>query len=168
VESYTYDPYGNVLSQNPETELLFKGEQLDENSGLYYMRARYYDPIAGIFISKDPVEGVLTDAQSQHGYSYSHNDPINLSDPSGQYATIIEKCLPIAQKIAGYTNHGLQQAIGRDGGKGVNPQAMLDAVRTGKVIEQANGVVKYVGDKATVILNEAGQVITTYGQPRNP
>jgi hypothetical protein len=49
------------------------------------MRARYYDPSTGRFISKDPIEGMLSNPQSQNGYSYAHDDPINLSDPSGRF-----------------------------------------------------------------------------------
>jgi hypothetical protein len=52
----------------------------------------------------------------------------------------------VGGKITGYTKHGLEQAIGRDGGKGVHPGAILDAVRNPtKVIEQAGGTTKYVG-----------------------
>ena len=44
---------------------------------------------------------------------------------------------------------------------------MLDAIKTPvKIVEQAGNVLKYVGSKATVILNEGGKVITTYGEPR--
>ncbi|MEP5701053.1 MAG: hypothetical protein ABJN43_20675, partial [Sneathiella sp.] len=74
-----------------------------------------------------------------------------------------------AGKITGYTKHGLNQAIGRDGGKGVKAQEMLNAVRDPKkVVEQANGTVKYQGKKATVILNNDGKVVTTYGKSRGP
>ena len=48
------------------------------------MRARYYDPGIGRFISRDPIEGDLMNPQSQNGYSFVHGDPINLSDPSGK------------------------------------------------------------------------------------
>ena len=50
------------------------------------MRARYYDPSTGRFISRDPLNGSLTNPQSQNPYAYSLNNPINYSDPSGQYA----------------------------------------------------------------------------------
>lgn len=50
------------------------------------MRARYYDPTIGRFISRDPVRGALSNPQSLNPYSYSLNNPVNLSDPSGRYA----------------------------------------------------------------------------------
>jgi RHS repeat-associated protein len=78
----------------------------------------------------------------------------------------------IAGKITGYTKHGLNQAISREG-VGVAPKSILDAVRNPtKVVQQADGATKYVGRDATVILNQEGRVITTYprGSPgvRNP
>lgn len=48
------------------------------------MRARYYDPAMGRFISRDPIEGRLYEPQTHNAYSYSINNPINLSDPSGE------------------------------------------------------------------------------------
>ena len=71
--------------------------------------------------------------------------------------------------LTGYTSHGLNQAVGRNGGRGVNVKAILDAVRNPKkIIKQANGTTKYVGKKATVILNKEGKVVTTYGKSRGP
>jgi len=72
----------------------------------------------------------------------------------------------VANKISGYTRHGLNQAIGRNG-RGVNLKAMLEAVKNPKkVINQVNGTIKYVGQKATVILNKAGEIVTTWGKAR--
>jgi len=85
----TYDPYGNRLAGDASVDFQFKGEQPSADTGLTFMRARYYDPTSGRFISKDPVEGVLDNPQSQNGYSYAHNDPINLSDPSGEAIPLI-------------------------------------------------------------------------------
>ena len=66
--------------------------------------------------------------------------------------------------ITGYRRHGLQQAISRDG-VGVAPSAILDAVRNPtRVIQQAEGKLKYVGQNATVILNKAGEVVTTWAR----
>lgn len=71
----------------------------------------------------------------------------------------------IAGKITGYTCHGLAQAMGRDGGRGVKSSAILNTVRNPiKVILQAEGKIKYVGKQAVVILNKAGKVVTTYAK----
>jgi RHS repeat-associated protein len=59
--------------------LRFQGKLFDPETGLYYNNARYYDPVAGRFISEDPV-GV---AGGVNQYVYAGNDPINGSDVSG-------------------------------------------------------------------------------------
>ena len=70
----------------------------------------------------------------------------------------------IAGKITGFTEHGLNQAISRDG-VGVSNKAILAAVRNPtRVIEQAEGKLKYVGEDATVVLNKAGEVVTTWAR----
>lgn len=72
----------------------------------------------------------------------------------------------VADKISGYTKHGLNQAISRDGGRGVSPKAILDAVKNPvKIAEQAGGKVMHTGKDAKVALNSEGKVVTTI--PRN-
>jgi len=73
----------------------------------------------------------------------------------------------VAGRITGYTRHGLNQAVGRNGGKGVKAKNMLDAVRNPKkIINGSDGATIYRGQRATVILNSSGRVITTYGRSR--
>jgi hypothetical protein len=73
----------------------------------------------------------------------------------------------LGPESTGYTKHGLNQAISRDG-VGVAGHAILDAVRNPiKTIAQSEGRVKYVGQNATVVLNEAGEVLTTYARNSN-
>lgn len=70
--------------------------------------------------------------------------------------------------ITGYTKHGLNQAMMRDGGRGVHPSAIVDAVKNPRqVVTQPGGRVMYIGAKATVVVNCRGKIITTYGTPRN-
>ena len=67
-------------------------------------------------------------------------------------------------KITGYRQHGLNQAISRDG-VGVKPSAILDTVRNpGQVVTQTGGRLKYIGEKAVVVVNKAGEIITTYAK----
>lgn len=77
---YSYDPFGNILSRNEADSNPFKyvgayGVMDDEN-GLYFMRARYYDPKLGRFISEDQVWDVNL-------YAYGDNNPIIYIDPNG-------------------------------------------------------------------------------------
>jgi len=83
-ESFCYDAFGcrNEKSalQNPYG---YVGEEYDEETGLLYLRNRYYDPEIGRFISPDTVLGVLTDPQTLNPYVYVGNNPVNFIDPSG-------------------------------------------------------------------------------------
>ncbi|MDB4952314.1 MAG: wapA, partial [Gemmatimonadetes bacterium] len=70
----------------------------------------------------------------------------------------------IAGQITGYTKHGINQAISRNG-VGVSTRAILSAVATPlKAISNRGGGMKYIGENATVILSEAGKVITTWAR----
>jgi RHS repeat-associated protein len=77
-----------VLNKTGSTlnDFLYAGEQFDPNVGFYYLRARYYDPTSGRFISRDPFGGNPFEPQSLHKYAYAHNDPINRRDPSGMFS----------------------------------------------------------------------------------
>jgi len=62
----------------------YRAEQYDSDLGLYYLRARYYNPLTGRFLSRDPEDGDPTDPQSLHRYLYANGDPINGVDPMGR------------------------------------------------------------------------------------
>jgi RHS repeat-associated protein len=82
VAGYTYDPYGNLKGQTGtvDTPLRWDGQYQDRESGLYYLRARFYDPATTQFISADPA-GALTRSR----YGYVNDNPLNGYDPSGMF-----------------------------------------------------------------------------------
>jgi RHS repeat-associated protein len=61
------------------SNLLYDGQYLDAESGLYYMRARYYDPTTTEFLTIDPWV-----AETMQPYSYANGDPIDQADPCCQ------------------------------------------------------------------------------------
>jgi RHS repeat-associated protein len=67
---------------------LYAGEQLDPNVGFYYLRARYYNPAQGRFITTDPEEGNIFDSVSLHRYLYANANPIQFTDPSGRVSLV--------------------------------------------------------------------------------
>ncbi|MGH2509488.1 MAG: RHS repeat-associated core domain-containing protein, partial [Ktedonobacteraceae bacterium] len=81
-DTYQYDDWGNLTKRTGTTynPFLYTGQQYDEESGLYFLRARYYQPAAGRFLERDPVGY----AAGSNLYSYVGNDPENSVDPSGQ------------------------------------------------------------------------------------
>jgi RHS repeat-associated protein len=100
-DRYAYDPYGKLLSkvadvdldgdgtpdptENPFTFVGRDGVQ-DDGNGLYHMRARYYAPELGRFIQKDQAfDGTLTAPQSLNRYAYVQGDPIQWTDPNGEF-----------------------------------------------------------------------------------
>jgi RHS repeat-associated protein len=82
---YHYDGLGSTRFLTDQS-YLFAGEQLDPVLGLYYLRARYMDPALGRFTSSDAFPGSVYIPASLHKYSYAHNNPVNLVDPTGQYS----------------------------------------------------------------------------------
>jgi RHS repeat-associated protein len=64
------------------TPYLFNGKELDDETGLYYYDARYYDPVTSVWQSVDPMTDKYPDLSA---YSYCANNPINYVDPDGRY-----------------------------------------------------------------------------------
>jgi RHS repeat-associated protein len=80
-QSYTYDSFGNITnsSGNVANPFRYTGRDFDAETGLYYYRARYYDPNTGRFLSEDPVQF----DSGFNFYSYVGNTPTGAFDPSG-------------------------------------------------------------------------------------
>ncbi|MBE5968407.1 MAG: RHS repeat-associated core domain-containing protein [Lachnospiraceae bacterium] len=88
VNNYKYDEWGRILESNETISNPFKyaGEVYDQETGLYYLRARYYDPVLGRFINEDTAEGQVNNPLSLNLYTYCYNNPIMYNDPSGNVA----------------------------------------------------------------------------------
>ena len=84
LSSQTTDPFGQITAATG-TPLTFgfSGQQTDAETGLQYLRARYYDPSSGRFLSQDPVAGLLPNPATLHKYVYALDDPLRYTDPTG-------------------------------------------------------------------------------------
>ena len=83
---YSYDAFGAERSHYGvgQTNFTFAGEQIDKDTGLQYLRARYYNPIDGRFISVDPIPSNLIEPQKLNHYIYAINNPLRYIDPKGE------------------------------------------------------------------------------------
>jgi RHS repeat-associated protein len=254
---YDYTPWGEVDATGTVTQSLgYMAREYDETIGLYNVRARWYDPHQGRFVSEDPI-GL---AGGINPYAYAGGNPINHTDPSGLcykggsayfilegvkydsgrcekekdhtlsnppiqqagglvgttgsgdggggggrngpggsrnvvqalwqepslehlldfvFYEVTEVCTASGCKplmggtvspLRGFAvnhqgvKHGLHQAIGRDG-HGVSIRAYADALRNpSRIVQQANGRIKYIGTNATVVLNSTGQMVTSWAR----
>ena len=102
VVEYDYSSYGKVevkkdtVGISKKDHIRYKGYIYDEETKLYYLISRYYDPEIGRFISPDSVEYIEPSCISGLNlYVYCCNDPINMYDPSGNFAISIGLLLAI-------------------------------------------------------------------------
>ncbi len=92
-DTYTFDAFGNLTASTGSTknDFLYRGEQYDSFTGLYYLRARYMNPATGTFITMDEYAGSVFEPLSLHKYLYANANPVMYSDPSGYEAADINK-----------------------------------------------------------------------------
>jgi RHS repeat-associated protein len=81
----SFEPFGEIAKESSSeiTERTFAGHSFEDNPGLYYMNARWYDPAVGRFHSVDPVVRSISTPESLNAYSYVENNPTSRVDPSG-------------------------------------------------------------------------------------
>ena len=103
-----FAPFGEKIKTNDreepypdETEDGFTGKDFDEDIGLYYYNARFYDPEIGRFITEDSV----TDPKNPHEYVYVANNPINSIDPTGHFTISgLDKVMSGLSTVGKYMN----------------------------------------------------------------
>jgi len=80
VNQYDYDVWGNFLKKEEsiDNHFTYFGQTYDETTGLYYLRARYYDPTMGRFTQQDPAE------DGYNWYVYGNQNPVMYADYSGE------------------------------------------------------------------------------------
>jgi RHS repeat-associated protein len=109
-DRYAYTGFGELLAHQGATEnaYLYTGQRFDELTGLYQLRARTYDPAQGRFLSRDPYQGNATTPAELNRYVYAANNPVNLTDPTGQsplaeyvYNIMFQAALGVATGMVG-------------------------------------------------------------------
>jgi len=89
VQRYAYSSFGKIesqLSPNFLQPYTYTARELDAETGLYYYRARYYDPFGGRFLQEDPEKYA---GNSPNFYAYVLNNPLAFTDPSGNFVQLL-------------------------------------------------------------------------------
>jgi len=94
IETFDYDAFGNVRSPGGEAlpevsfggDSRFQGMWKDAGTGLYYVRARYYDARTGRFLSRDPAEVQLHKPETLQSYVFANGNPYVFRDPTGLFS----------------------------------------------------------------------------------
>ncbi len=131
-DTYTYDAFGATKTHTGTSPNVWKftGEQNDVtvNQSPYYLRARYYDPVIGRFLTRDPWPANSVNVQSLDRYPYVYNDPAALIDPYGLCGWKSPWDCPQqgAEKVAGAAKQGAEAV---KNGVAAAEVAMVDGAR---------------------------------------
>jgi RHS repeat-associated protein len=86
-----FTPYGTrqINQDGGLNQIWYTGKELDEDTGLVYFGARWYDPSIGQFLSVDPVGVIPGNRFSYNRYAYANNNPQKYIDPDGDFAQLV-------------------------------------------------------------------------------
>ncbi len=142
VSFVSYEPYGSIIrndSYGPDIfRYKFTGQIEDKETGLYYYKARYYEPTLGRFLQADSVV-MPTNVNGMNRYMYVDGNPVSYRDPSGHISG--PDMMHMLNRIVGH-------AMGKDfNSKGLDKKLSTGGVKKGfdKYIGK-NGILGYLGD----------------------
>ena len=103
VNRYTYDAFGVVITETETVDNPFRYASYwyDSETGLYYLMARYYNPVNGRFLSEDPAR------DGYNWYVYCNNNPLIYVDPNGQFIITTTALVIIGLATAGAVVGGI-------------------------------------------------------------
>ena len=84
VESIRYTPFGSQIGERT-SGFTYGGEEYNADTGMMYLRMRYYEPDMNRFSQKDVLQGTSADALGWNRYVYAADNPVNFNDPSGMF-----------------------------------------------------------------------------------
>lgn len=147
LKTYSYDPFGNVMSGAPEFDSFYgyNAEETNPVTGLQYLRARYYDTDTGRFNVADTYLGDVSQPLTLNRYSYTINNPVMHIDPSGHFvltALIVGAAVGavVGAAISGIKSYKEQERTGKVNGWEVAKDALVGGV-IGGVAGAAAGAV---------------------------
>ena len=125
VASYTYDPYGKVLTATGElaekNPLRYRGYYYDSESGLYYLQSRYYDPATRRFINADSYASTGQGLIGHNMFAYCSNLPISTIDLDGHVSVKATMEALWGGYTATVVKSAMDQKTGLVNGQGMQP-----------------------------------------------
>ena len=165
LNSYRYDAFGNGLEslEQAPNRIRYTGQQFDELTGQYYLRARYYNPVSGRFTQEDVYQG-----DGLNLYAYCGNNPVVYYDSSGYAATDMmnsDDCPP----EGGFGGDGNGDGRESDNQNGLDD--VISLMQEGEITEDGRNIITHLDDGATVIfrwdVGDNAHAIESQGYP-NP
>ena len=109
-----YEPYGGVAEGHVPSGVGYTGHVNDADTGLVYMQQRYYEPLAGRFLSVDPVTTDAKTGSSFNRYVYGNNNPYKYKDPDGRFGVLAFLATPPGLAVAAVAVVGHYVLPGRE------------------------------------------------------
>lgn len=155
-----YEPYGGTAEGPQPASIGFTGHVNDGLTGLVYMQQRYYDPLAGRFLSVDPVTTDAKTGSHFNRYVYAENNPYKYTDPDGRAPHIA-----IGAVIGGIAG-AIAAARGPDAGLGSIALGAAGGAIAGAISAAApvTGFAMAKGFAAGFTGNVVGQAVASPGQ----
>ena len=174
-EHLEYFPFGETWveesTNTQRTPYLFTSKELDEETGLYYYGARYYDPRVSQFISADPLlsrnpEKGIDRSQFLNAYAYANNNPVMFIDPTGQEPQESSKATPSVITKSGRGTPDSIQASGVKRGGIVEPgRGAPDRLTKRIVVDTKEKTLSVIEKKTNKVLFTMSVVV---GSKKNP
>lgn len=113
IRTYEYDSFGNEVNPDGKDENPFRycGEYYAKETEEIYLRARYYQPEVGRFLTRDSYTGEEDEPLSLHLYTYCGNDSVNRIDPSGNVNIVVSGGIYKKDKKNGYCYEFIEPAL---------------------------------------------------------
>lgn len=141
---YDYDAFGNAITEKETVKNPYRyaGYYQDTESGLYYLRSRYYNPKTARFLTEDTASGKYTDPLSLNKYTYCHNQPVTGYDPDGYALNLVAGAIGAAAGalIGGAFSYATQAWKNKSFTEGIDWKQVVGGAAEGAIVGGAAGL----------------------------